>query len=74
MNRTIKEARVKRHHDGSHDQLKQNLQTFLMVYNFAKRLRALNGLTPYEYICSIWTKDPKRFTMNPLHFTVGLNT
>jgi transposase InsO family protein len=74
MNRTIKEATVKRYHYGSHDQLKQHLQTFLMAYNFARRLKTLKGLTPYEYICSIWTKSPKRFTINPLHFTVGLNT
>lgn len=74
MNRTIKDATVKRYHYGSHDQLKQHLQTFLMAYNFAKRLKTLDGLTLYEYICSIWRKDPKRFTLNPLYFTVGLNT
>jgi hypothetical protein len=73
MNRTIKEATVKRYHYGSHDQLKQHLQTFLMAYNFAKRLKTLRGLTPWEYICSIWTKSPKRFNLNPHHFTVGLN-
>jgi transposase InsO family protein len=73
MNRTIKEATVKRYHYGSHDQLKQHLQTFLMAYNFAKRLKTLHGLTPYEYICSIWTKNPKRFNFNPHRFTLGLN-
>jgi len=74
MNRTIKDATVKRYHYGSHAQLKQHLQTFLMAYNFARRLKTLRGLTPYEYICSIWTKQPKRFNLNPHHFTVGLNT
>jgi len=74
MNRTIKDATVKRYHYGSHDLLKQHLQSFVMAYNFAKRLKTLKGLTPYEYICSIWTKDPKRFNVNPLHFTLGLNT
>lgn len=53
MNRMIKEATVKRYHDGSHDELKQHLQAFLMAYNFAKRLKTLKGLTPYEYICKI---------------------
>lgn len=38
MNRTIKDATVKRHHYQSHGHLKQHLHTFLMAYNFAKRL------------------------------------
>jgi hypothetical protein len=74
MNRTIKDATVKRYHYGSHDQLNQHLHTFLMAYTVAKRLNPLTDLTPYEYLCSIWTKEPTRFTMNPLHFTSGLNT
>jgi len=74
MNRTLKEATVKRYHYGSHDQLRQHLHTFLMAYNFAKRLKTLRGLTPYEYICKIWTSDPDRFTVDPFQHTVGLNT
>ncbi len=46
--------------DESHDQLREHLQSFIMAYNFAKRLKALKGLTPYEYICNIWTKEPKK--------------
>lgn len=65
MNRTIKEATVKRYYYQSHDHLKQHLHTFLMACNFAKRLRALKGLTPYEYICKIWTNEPERFNVNP---------
>ena len=48
MNRTIKEATVKRYYYQSHDHLKQHLHTFLLAYNFAKRLKTLKGLTPYE--------------------------
>ena len=74
MNRTIKEATVKRYHYESHDQLKAHLQTFLMAYNFAQQLKTLKDLTPYEYVCEIWTKEPERFTINPTQHTVGLNT
>ena len=28
---------------------------FMAAYNFARRLKTLGGLTPYEYICNIWT-------------------
>ena len=73
MNRTIKEATVKRYYYQSHDQLKTHLQTFLMAYNFARRLKTLKGLTPYEYVCNIWAKEPERFKINPVQHTVGLN-
>ncbi|MEE9271888.1 MAG: IS481 family transposase, partial [Robiginitomaculum sp.] len=42
--------------------------------NFAKRLKTLKGLTPYEYICKISTKEPQRFNVNPYQHTVGLNS
>lgn len=74
MNRTLKEATVKRYYYQSHGQLKQHMQTFLMACNFARRLKTLKGLTAYEYICQIWTKEPERFKINPIHHTVGLNT
>ena len=35
MNRTIKEATVKRYHDDSHDQLRSHLADFLDAYNYA---------------------------------------
>jgi hypothetical protein len=73
MNRTIKEATVKRFYYETHDQLRDHLANFVAAYNFAKRLKTLNGLTPYEYICKCWTKEPQRFTSNPHHQTPGLN-
>ena len=74
MNRTIKEATVKRFHYESHDQFQTHLQDFLNAYNFARRLKTLKGLTPYEYICKIWKSEPKRFKLNPIHQMPGLNT
>ena len=74
MNRTLKEATVNRYHYENHAQLKQHLHAFLMAYNFAKRLKTLRGLTPYEHICKVWTEQPKRFRLDPLHHTLGLNT
>jgi transposase InsO family protein len=74
MNRTLKDATVKTYHYQTHDCLKEHLQTFLMAYNFAKRLKTLKGLTPYEYVCRCWQKEPERFTSDPYHHTLGLNT
>jgi transposase InsO family protein len=73
-NRTLKETKVNRYHYGSHVQLRQHLHAFLMAYNFAKRLKALKGLTPYQSICKVWTVEPERFTINPFLYTVGLNS
>lgn len=74
MNRTIKDATVKRYHYESHDQLREHLQSFILAYNFAKRLKTLKGFTPYEYVCKIWTLEPERFKLDPIHHTPGLNT
>jgi transposase InsO family protein len=74
MNRTIKEATVKRYHYDSHNQFEMHLTDFVNAYNYARRLKTLKGLTPYEYICKIWTKEPQRFTINPIHQMPGLNT
>lgn len=74
MNRTIKDATVKRYHYDSHDQLRQHLQLFIDAYNHARRLKTLRGLTPYEYIAKIWTEEPRRFKIDPYHHSPGLNT
>ena len=74
MNRTIKDATLKRFHYDNHAQLCRHLADFLDAYNFARRLKTLKGLTPYEAICKTWTKEPERFTLNPIHQMPGLNT
>jgi transposase InsO family protein len=74
MNRTLKEATVRRYHYETHDQLREHLGAFLAAYNFAKRLKTLKGLTPYEYICKRWTENPDQFRLNPIHHKLGLNT
>jgi transposase InsO family protein len=74
MNRTIKDAPVKRFHYERHDQLRTHLGDFMAAYNFARRLKTLSGLTPYEYICKIWTSEPERSIVNPIHQMPGLNT
>ena len=69
MNRTIKEATVKRFHYDDHAQLRVRhatrtngapcltLADFMDAYNFGRRLKTLKGLTPYEFICKCWTSE-----------------
>jgi transposase InsO family protein len=73
MNRTIKDATVKRFYYETHDQLRQHLADFVSAYNFARRLKTLRGLTPYEAICKAWTDEPSRFIQNPHHQIPGPN-
>jgi hypothetical protein len=47
---------------------------FVDAYNFARRLKTLRGLTPYEFICKAWTSDPSRFKLSPIQQMPGLNS
>lgn len=74
MNRTIKDATVKRYHYDTHRQLETHLADFIAAYNYARRLKTLRGLTPYEFICKAWAEQPDLFTNNPHHQSPGPNT
>ncbi len=73
MNRPLKEATVRRYHYGTRRQLEAHLASFLDASNFARRLKTLKGLTPYEHVCNVWPKKPDRFRLDPTHLTAGLN-
>jgi transposase InsO family protein len=74
MNRTIKDATVKRFHYENHDRLRTHLADVLAACNFARRLKTLGALTPCEYISKIWTSEPDRVILDPIHQMPGLNT
>ncbi len=59
MNRTIKDATLRRFHYDSHNQLRTHLADFMAACTFARRLKTLGGLTTYEYICKVWTQEPE---------------
>jgi hypothetical protein len=52
MNRTIKDATVKRSYYETHDQLRSHLGDFVAAYNFAKRLKTLKG-RPSRWSCRV---------------------
>ncbi len=74
MNRTIKEATVKRYHYDTHRQLETHLTDFIGAYNYACRPKTLRGLTLYKFICKACADEPQRFTSNPHHQLPGPNT
>jgi hypothetical protein len=73
MNRTIKDAAARRYYYDTHDHRREHLHLFLDAYNYARRLKELRGLTPYEFICKAWADEPHRFTRDSAHDTVGTN-
>ena len=73
MNRTIKDATVKRYYYEIQRSVAHASADFLEAYNFARRLKTLKGLTPYEFVCKAWTSQPQRFKLNPLQQMPGLN-
>jgi transposase InsO family protein len=73
MNRTIKDATVRRYHYDSHERLREHLKTFLEAYNFAKRLKTLRGRTVFEFITEKWTSERERFNSQPDHLFPGPN-
>ena len=74
MNRTIKDATVKRDFYETHKQLRTHLRDFVDAYNFARRLKTLKGPTPYEFICKAWTSESHRFNISPFQQMPRLNT
>lgn len=63
MNRTIKEATVKRFHYDL--QLQVHLADFIAAYNVARRLNTLSGLTLDECGAKIRTQEPDRSSSTP---------
>jgi len=74
MNRTMKNATVKRFHYESQEQLRTHLADFMAGNNFGRRLKTLNGPTPYEYIARVWISQPDRFIIDPIRQMPGLNS
>ena len=73
FNGTLKEATTKRYFYDTPEQFKKHLQDYLFAYNYAKKLKALKFITPYEKIISEYQKQPEIFNKNPYHNLKELN-
>ena len=74
INRTIKDATTKTYHYDSINQFEKHLHEFILVYNFAKRLKSLKFKTPFEFLAEKFKNKPTLFYQNPEHYSMGLNT
>jgi|GEM_PF-2445516 len=72
-NRADQRAMKRESQPSVHMMLSRDSPSSSIKINFARRLKTLTGLTPYEYICKISTTEPQRFILDPLHQMPGLN-
>ncbi len=62
---------VSRYHYESHEQIRKHMDDFILAYNFARRLKTLKGLTPYEFLCKSYLAEPERFRIDSIHRMPG---
>ena len=74
MNKIIKSHTVKKYHYKTLKELKQHILSFLMFYNFQKKLKSLKYNSPYDIMLEIYNQDISFFNENPTHKKVGLNS
>ena len=75
MNRTLKDATVKRYFYETHDQLRAHLQNFVgPPATSPGGSKPSGGQTPYEFICKAWTSRAHRVKISPLQQTAGPNS
>ena len=74
MNRTLKEATVKRFYYETRQHLRRHLTDLVNAYNFARKTQDPQRThTLRIYLLSLWTKEPQRFKLNQTHLTLGPN-
>jgi transposase-like protein len=73
MNKIIKSHTTKKYYYKSLKELKEHIFSFLMFYNFQRKLKSLKYQSPYDIILKIYSQDILFFNENPIHKKVGLN-
>ena len=71
MNRTIWEATVNRFHYDGHDQLRALINDVLAAYDLAGGPETPRAVKPCEYRCKVWTSEPYRSFVSPIHQMPG---
>jgi len=73
FNRTIKDNTIMKYFYEEKEQLKEHLTQFVLAYNYAKKLKGLNYMTPYEKLVLIFNQNPEYFKDDPCHHLTKLN-
>ena len=78
FNRFIKDNTIKKYKYISKEQLLNHLDNLLIAYNFAKRLKSLKYITPYQKVLEIYNdknlnNNNRLFRIEPVNQLMGLN-
>lgn len=73
FNRTIKEQTIMKYFYEEVEHLREHLAQFVLAYNYAKKLKGLNYVTPYEKLVSIYNQTPEYFKADPTHLLMKPN-
>ncbi len=71
--RVLKDSTTKTYHYDTVEQLKEHIMSFLLLYNYQKKLKSLKYKTPYDIIVENYKIKPDLFNYNPTNKLVGLN-
>ena len=69
MNRTLKEATIKKFYYQTHERLEKHLKTFVDAYNYTQPLKSLSGKTPYEKVSLYLQSEQGKSYLNPTYKT-----
>lgn len=73
MNKVLKAHTIKLYHYETLKELKRHVMSFLLLYNYQKKLKALKYQTPYDTMIQIYQDNPEYFKLNPVSKSLGLN-
>jgi transposase len=73
MNKVLKGHTIKLYHYETLEELKRHTMSFLLLYNYQKKLKALKFQTPYDTMIQIYQVNPEYFKLNPESKSLGLN-
>ncbi len=73
MNKVPKAHTLKLYHYETLEKLKRHVMSFLLLYNYQKKLKSLKFKTPYDTIIQIYQDNPEYFKLNPESKTLGLS-
>ena len=74
MNKIIKDHTVKRYYYQDIYEFKRHLMSFIMLYNYQKKLKSLKYKSPYDFVLDKYDIMPMLFKDNPYLKLGGLNT
>jgi len=73
FNKTIKKATTKTYYYETIEELKKHLMSYLLHYNYQKKLKALKFKSPYDMLLEKFNPNPELFKDNSCQKLRGLN-